>query len=129
MCSAHVRTGDFASLEAPNAGEFAVVVVTKQVDRGYNSASRLGAMVTGVYPGNGAARHQMRGRLRRIGQVRSSVRFVTVVMQHSILKLLHERHSAVDSMNITLEQLGQTFSSDVLHRLKQEPNSETSSSP
>eukprot|EP00656_Telonema_subtile_P002598 TRINITY_DN11173_c0_g1_i1.p1 TRINITY_DN11173_c0_g1~~TRINITY_DN11173_c0_g1_i1.p1 ORF type:complete len:736 (+),score=164.99 TRINITY_DN11173_c0_g1_i1:1933-4140(+) len=119
MCSQHVRVGGFDSLEARNAGEYAIVVVTKHTDRGYNSAKRLGAMVTGAYAGNGAARHQIRGRLRRIGQVRETVQFVTVVMENSILQLLHERHSAVDSMNISLEQLGQTFSQDVLRGLNQ----------
>eukprot|EP00658_Telonema_sp_P-2_P041167 TRINITY_DN29438_c0_g1_i1.p2 TRINITY_DN29438_c0_g1~~TRINITY_DN29438_c0_g1_i1.p2 ORF type:complete len:239 (-),score=68.65 TRINITY_DN29438_c0_g1_i1:232-948(-) len=117
LCGSQVQTGGFDSLEAVDAGEFAVVVVTKQVDRGYNSAVRLGVLLTGAYPGNSAARHQIRGRIRRIGQVRRSVEFVTVVMESSILQLLHERHSAVDSMNISLEQLGQSFSADVLARL------------
>lgn len=112
-----VRSGGFDSLEAPDAAQRAVVVVTKDRDRGYNSAVRLGSMVTGAYAGNGASRHQIRGRLRRIGQKRGEVRFVTVVMEHSILQLLHHRHSAVDCMNISLEQLGQKFSAEVLRGL------------
>lgn len=93
--------------------------MTKDKDRGYNSAVRLGAMVTGAYAGNGASRHQIRGRLRRLGQKRSEVQFVTVVMEHSILHVLHQRHSAVDSMNMSLEQLGEMFSADVLRGLGQ----------
>eukprot|EP01043_Picozoa_sp_COSAG02_P007537 COSAG02_NODE_227_length_28153_cov_11.662294_9_plen_1195_part_00 len=118
-CSNHMRfkTGDFSSLEAPNAADYGIVVVTKDKDRGYNSACRLGAMVTGAYAGNGASRHQIRGRLRRLGQVRKSVNFTTMVMENSILHLLHKRHNAVDSMNISLQQLGDTFSVDVLRAL------------
>merc|ERR1711879_93488 len=116
-CGAHVRTGDFASLEAPNAKDYAIVVVTKDKDRGYNSAARLGVLVTGAYAGNGASRHQIRGRLRRLGQRRKEVLFLTVCIENSLLHLLHLRHSAVDTMNITLEQLGERFSAEVLHGL------------
>eukprot|EP00746_Dinoflagellata_sp_MGD_P007999 gnl/MRDRNA2_/MRDRNA2_115939_c0_seq1.p1 gnl/MRDRNA2_/MRDRNA2_115939_c0~~gnl/MRDRNA2_/MRDRNA2_115939_c0_seq1.p1 ORF type:complete len:1300 (-),score=258.95 gnl/MRDRNA2_/MRDRNA2_115939_c0_seq1:153-4052(-) len=117
MCSSHILTGDFASLEAANASNYGIVVVTKDKDRGYNSAVRLGHMVTGAYAGNGASRHQIRGRLRRLGQVRKAVSFVTVVMEHSLLHLLHQRHSTVDCMNISLEQLGMKFEADVLKGL------------
>ena len=117
MCSKDVKVGGFGTLEAEDAHTYAIVVVTKHVVRGYNSAVRLGALVTGAYAGNSAARHQIRGRLRRIGQTRKQVEFVTVVMEKSILQLLHERHSTVDNMNISLEQLGQTFQADVLHGL------------
>ena len=95
LCSPQIRTGEFDSLEAPDAATFGIVCVTKDKDRGYNSACRLGAMVTGAYAGNGASRHQIRGRLRRLGQVRPSVRFVTVVMTNSLLHLLHLRHDSV----------------------------------
>ena len=47
-------------------------------------------------------------------QVRDSVRFTTVVMEHSLLHLLHQRHSSVASMNISLEQLGEKFGAEVL---------------
>eukprot|EP00435_Cladocopium_sp_Y103_P057265 s1592_g19.t1 len=118
LSGVHLPTGDFASLEASDAEKFAVVVVTKDKDRGYNSARRLGVLVTGAYPGNAASRHQLRGRLRRLGQRRKEVRFVTVCMENSILHLLHQRHSAVDTMNISLEQLGQRFSAEVLNGLR-----------
>lgn len=118
LSAVHLPTGDFASLEASDAEKFAVVVVTKDKDRGYNSARRLGVLVTGAYPGNAASRHQLRGRLRRLGQRRKEVRFVTVCMENSILHLLHQRHSAVDTMNISLEQLGQRFSAEVLNGLR-----------
>jgi hypothetical protein len=93
---------------------FGCIVVPKAKDRGYNAAARLGAMVKGAYAGNGASRHQMRGRIRRIGQKRKEVRFVTVVMENSMLELLHERQKSVDSVNITLEALAKRFDVEVL---------------
>lgn len=71
LCGAFgIKTGGFDSLESADAASYSVVVVPKHKDRGYNSAVRLGHMVTGSYAGNGASRHQMRGRLRRLGQKR-----------------------------------------------------------
>ena len=117
MCSSHICTGDFDCLDAADASKYGIVIVTKDKDRGYNSAVRLGYMVTGAYAGNGASRHQIRGRLRRLGQVRKAVSFVTVVMENSLLHLLHQRHSTVDCINISLEQLGMKFGADVLKGL------------
>lgn len=111
------NAGDFATMSASDAHMYAIVVVTKNMDRGYNCAIRLGVMVTGAYAGNSAARHQIRGRLKRIGQKRKHVDFVTVLMENSILDLLYTRHSRVDSMNITLDQLGCKFSSELLENL------------
>lgn len=111
----NVLPGDFASMQAGQAR--AVVVITKHMDRGYNCAVGLGAMVTGAYGGNASARHQLRGRLRRIGQKRDRVTYATVVMQHSILELLHQRHSRVDLMNLTLQQLAEMFESELLEQL------------
>ena len=101
------RAGKMAQLEAGN--EYGIIVVTKDAARGYNSAVRMGVMVTGVYPGNAATRYQIRGRLRRIGQKRSQVRYVTVFMEHTILQLLHQRHSSVDGANVSLQQLAEKF--------------------
>ena len=111
---AGANPGEFASMER---GEHDVVVVPRHLDRGYNSAVRLGAMVLGVYPGNSASRHQMRGRIRRVGQTRRSVRYCTVVMDDTILAALWRRHLSVDAMNISLEQLGRQFGAEVLEPL------------
>ena len=91
----------------------ACVVVTKVNSRGYNQAIRLGAVVRGVYAGNGAARHQMEGRICRIGQARSEVFYKTVVMENTILALLHERQQRVDTVNISLEQLAREYDETV----------------
>eukprot|EP00756_Hemistasia_phaeocysticola_P015966 Hpha_TRINITY_DN15445_c0_g6::TRINITY_DN15445_c0_g6_i1::g.175091::m.175091 len=109
-----VAAGGFADRADPSKR---VVVVTKRHCRGYNEATRLGVIVTGVYAGNGADRHQMTGRLRRLGQRRSKIAHVTVYMSNTILSLLHERHQNVDTMNISLEQLAQRYGHEVLSQL------------
>ena len=52
------RVGSFDDMDNVKYG---CIVVPKTKDRGYNSGSRLGAMVKGAYAGNGSSRHQMRG--------------------------------------------------------------------
>jgi len=85
----------------PNVG---IIVVTSKDTTGYN-LQRLGAIVTGVYAGNAAQRHQLRGRIRRLGQRRRRVKYVTVIGQNSILSLLHTRHQSTDAQGATLEQM------------------------
>lgn len=82
-----------------------------------NLATRLGNIVTGVYPGNAADRKRLLERIGRIGQCREEVTALTVTMAGTILELLHERHSAVDLANATLEQLGEHFSSELLQMI------------
>ena len=94
-----------------------VIVITKRQNRGYNEAVRLGCIVTGVYAGNAAARHQLTGRLLRMGQKRSSINHITVMMRHTILELLHFRHKSVDTMNISLQSLGDKYGKEVLEGL------------
>lgn len=89
--------------------EYNCVIVKKTQDRGYNFAIRLGAIVKGVYAGNPSSRQQMNGRITRLGQKRRDVYYVTVYMENSILQLLYERQISTDGMNISLEQLAQTF--------------------
>ena len=101
---------------------------------GYNGASRFCGIVKGVYAGNGSSRHQMMGRVCRIGQIRKEVcnstfkrevclilllfclqvKYVTVAMENSMLMLLYERQQRVDTMNISLEALAKAFEVDVL---------------
>ena len=81
-----------------------LIGVTKRDVTGYN-LTRMGAMATGVYASSPASRHQLRGRIRRIGQVRSKVEYITVVPKHTILDLLHQRHNALDKKNESLAEL------------------------
>lgn len=85
-----------------------VAVTTKKDTAGYNFV-RMGAIVTGVYAENAASRHQLRGRIRRIGQARKKVFYWTVYPKNTLLSILFERHNSVDSKNATLEQLAKEF--------------------
>ena len=85
-----------------------IIVVTKDDVTGYN-LQRLGVIVTGVYAGNAAHRHQLRGRIRRLGQKRKEVKYVTVIGRNTILDLLHERHKSTDAQGATLEAMAALF--------------------
>ena len=108
------KTGGFEKL---NDLAYVCVVVTKGQDRGYNGALRLGVMVTGVYASNTSSRHQLRGRIHRMGQVRGEVEFVTVAMKYTLLQLLHEKQIGRDDLNLSLRSLGEGFSADILRML------------
>jgi hypothetical protein len=97
----------------PNVG---IIVVTKDDVTGYN-LQRLGVVVTGVYAGNAAHRHQLRGRIRRLGQKRKEVKYVTVIGRHTILDLLHERHKSTDAQGATLEAMAALFLNQAEARL------------
>ena len=92
----------------PTDPRVGIVVVTKDDVTGYN-LQRLGVIVTGVYAGNAAHRHQLRGRIRRLGQQRKEVKYVTVIGRNTILDLLHERHKSTDAQGATLEQMAALF--------------------
>jgi hypothetical protein len=51
----------------------------------------------------------MEGRIRRIGQIRSLLYHVTVVMKGTILEFLHERHQLADSANASIRSLADLF--------------------
>jgi len=92
----------------PTDPRVGIVVVTKDDVTGYN-LQRLGVIVTGVYAGNAAHRHQLRGRIRRLGQQRKEVKYATVIGRNTILDLLHERHKSTDAQGATLEQMAALF--------------------
>jgi len=85
-----------------------IAVTTKRDTAGYNFV-RMGAIVTGVYAESAASRHQLRGRIRRIGQTRAKVSYWTVYPRNTILSMLFERHNSVDAKNASLEQLAVEF--------------------
>jgi len=92
----------------PTDKEVGIVVVTKDDVAGYN-LQRLGAILTGVYAGNAAQRHQLRGRIRRLGQQRNEVKYITLIGRNTILDLLYERHKSTDAQGATLEQMAELF--------------------
>lgn len=94
------------TLETSQDSSVGLIGVTKRDVTGYN-LTRLGAMVTGVYASNPSARHQLRGRIRRVGQARAQVVYITTVPKHTILALLHQRHNSVDKLNESLAELAE----------------------
>ena len=86
-----------------------VIVVTRMQGRAYNWGIRFGAHVRGVYPSSTAQRHQMTGRLTRIGQKREKIYVVTVVWEGSILERLLDVHSYSDQLNASLTALAETY--------------------
>ena len=95
-------------ISTANDPSIGIILVTKNDVTGYNLV-RMGVIVTGVYASNAAKRHQMRGRIRRVGQTRDTVKYVTVVPRFTILELLHRRHNSVDKANESLAQLADEF--------------------
>jgi len=91
-----------------------LVVVAASNDRGYNEGVRLGAQIRQPYPGNGASRQQMEGRLVRLTQQRPEVRYEVVYSKHSMQALLHERHQRDDGVNMSLDQLAQAYDRSVV---------------
>lgn len=85
-----------------------VVITTKHRVTGYDM-HHLGCMVTGVYEGNAADRHQSRGRIKRIGQERTALYYQTVYPENTMLQLLLERHRSTDQKNASLDQVGEVF--------------------
>ncbi len=85
-----------------------VVITTKHRVTGYDM-HHLGCMVTGVYEGNAADRHQSRGRIKRIGQERTALYYQTVYPESTMLQILLERHRSTDQKNASLDQVGEVF--------------------
>jgi hypothetical protein len=89
-------------------GNLGIVATTKTDVAGFNFVS-AGAIVTSVFAQSAASRHQMRGRIRRLGQVRSEVTYATVYPLGTIIELLLKRHSLVDAKNASLEALAKEW--------------------
>jgi hypothetical protein len=111
MLSAGLSPRDYTV--GPRAGNetndlVGIAITTKKDTAGYNFV-RMGAIVTGVYAESAASRHQLRGRIRRIGQTRDKVSYWTVYPRNTILSMLFERHNSVDAKNASLEQLATEF--------------------
>lgn len=94
------------TLETSQDPTVGLIGVTKRDVTGYN-LTRMGGMVTGVYASSPSSRHQLRGRIRRVGQTRTSVEYITVVPKHTILGLLHQRHNSIDKANESLAELAE----------------------
>lgn len=112
-----VKFGGFSELMVKDTDSYGVIVVPLSKNRGYNSAVRLGTLITQVYGSNPSSRHQMRGRIKRLEQKRSCVKMITVTMENSVLHFLHRKHQNVDTMNLSLTEAAKKFSSEVLSEM------------
>lgn len=87
----------------------AVVVVPMSYARGYNWATRLGALVMGVYPCSVATLTQLVGRIRRQGQRRDTVVAITVVMAGTPLARLQAEHREAQKKNAIVMSMARRF--------------------
>lgn len=106
-----IGCGDSSEIENP---DIMVMFVAALNNRGYNGAVRFGVMIRQPYPGSPNERIQMEGRIRRISQHRSEVKYVVVYMKDSMMSLLYERQSRDQNANLTLEAVAKIYNRDVL---------------
>jgi hypothetical protein len=79
-----------------------VVITTVRHSTGY-SLTKLGTMLTSVYPSNQATREQLEGRINRIGQRRTSIEIRTY--HAGVLSYIHENHLNASSLSEALKAL------------------------
>ena len=104
----HTWSAKGRTLKTSQDPSVGLIGVNKRDVTGYN-LTRMGAMITGVYASSPASRHQLRGRIRRVGQARTKVDYITIVPKHTILDLLHQRHNSVDKANESLLELAEVI--------------------
>lgn len=79
-----------------------IVIATVRHSTGY-SLTRLGIMLTSVYPSNQATREQLEGRINRIGQRRKSIEIRTY--HAGVLSYIHENHLSAANLSEALRSL------------------------
>lgn len=84
--------------------DYKVVIVPQRKAEGY-TLTRLGAMITSVYPSNNANREQLEGRINRIGQSHNPIYITTVYI--GLLKHIYEKHRDAKNINAVLRSLAQ----------------------
>jgi hypothetical protein len=103
--------GDLREMGSPGV---AIVCVASTNCRGYNNGVRLGVQIRQPYPGNGANRQQMEGRICRINQTRDEVFYETIYMRHTLMELLYERQERDDGVNHSLDELAEEYDRSVV---------------
>lgn len=82
--------------------DYKVVITTLAHNAGYN-LTRLGVMITGVYPSNNATREQLEGRINRLGQSAKKLTYITV--HCGILSHILDRYNSAKNLSMVLEGL------------------------
>lgn len=94
------------SVESGKVHDYKVVITTIRKSEGY-TLTRLGAMITSVYPSNNAVRTQIEGRINRIDQQRDEIDIK--IVHCGILTYIYQKHQ--DAKN--LESVLATLADDV----------------
>lgn len=94
--------------------DYGIIVLPKDYARGFNFATRFGALVRGVNPGNAATRRQMLGRILRMGQRRIRVKVITVYMKDTIVEELYKKQNTADGYNKAFDAMADKFDSKLL---------------
>jgi len=96
---------------------YGIIIATSGESRGYNVATRMGALIRTVNPGSAATRRQMLKRVWRLGQLRDAVQLITVYMKGTVLEKLYERQLGVDAYNLTFDALADQFEPDEILKM------------
>jgi superfamily II DNA or RNA helicase len=89
--------------------DYKVIIVPKDKSEGY-TATRMGAMVTGVYFSNNAVREQLRGRINRLCQRREEIYYRTVHI--GILSYTLKRYNDAASLSAAMSALAKDVNVD-----------------
>jgi hypothetical protein len=101
----HTATSIFLTDDSVDTGttpDYRVVIATITHPEGY-TLSRLGCLVTGVYPSNNASREQILGRINRMSQHRSEISNYTV--HTGILSFIYRHHENARNLSEALKTL------------------------
>eukprot|EP00930_Biecheleria_cincta_P007002 TRINITY_DN10813_c0_g1_i1.p1 TRINITY_DN10813_c0_g1~~TRINITY_DN10813_c0_g1_i1.p1 ORF type:complete len:1825 (-),score=219.70 TRINITY_DN10813_c0_g1_i1:7-5481(-) len=90
------------SVKSKLTPDYKIVITSIQRAEGY-TLSRLGAMVTSVYPSNQASREQMEGRINRMSQQRGEIRYYTV--HCGLLSSIMKNHETARNLSEALKSL------------------------
>lgn len=82
--------------------DYKVVIVPLSKSEGY-TLTRLGAMVTCVYPSNQATRQQLEGRINRLSQHRKKIYYKT--LHTGILTYVLQKHNNAASLEAVLQNI------------------------
>ena len=86
--------------------DYKIVIVPIRKAEGY-SLTRLGAMISSVYPSNNATREQIEGRINRIGQKRDTVYYR--IVHCGILTYILKHHDDARVLSLALKSLAEKY--------------------
>lgn len=91
-------------VETGRIHDYKIVIVPIRKAEGY-TLTRLGCMLSSVYPSNNATREQIEGRINRIGQRRKVIKYR--IYHTGILTYILKHHNDARSISLALQSLAQ----------------------